>query len=713
MSKKRADNKSGLNRKKVKGFVHGLFNNNPLRTYNYKQVCKQLEIEGDSEKQLVILALQDLAEFKVLDEVYPGKYKLTSPKGYITGTVELRGNGEGTIIADQISDEITVSQNNLNHALNGDIVKVYLYARSRQNTLEGEVVEIIKRSTNTFVGVIETSGSYAFLIPDGKNMPYDIFIPAKNLNSARQGQKAIVCIEEWPQRSKSPIGKVIEVLGYAGENNVEMHAILAEFNLPARFTNEVEKAAEQISTQIPAKEISARRDFRNVITFTIDPEDAKDFDDALSLKKLKNGNWETGIHIADVTYYITENSILEKEAYSRATSVYLVDRVVPMLPEKLSNQLCSLRQNEDKLCYSAVFEIDENAVLHNEWFGRTIINSNRRFNYDEAQQIIETRKGDFSTEILTLHNLAKKLRIKRFQKGAIDFDKVEVKFNLDENGKPLNVYFKENKDSNKLIEEFMLLANKRVAEFIGKKKDEKATKTFVYRIHDKPDPEKLRSFANYIKMFGYKINFGSNKAIASSLNKLLSELDGKSEKNMIENIAIRAMAKAEYSTHNIGHYGLGFSYYTHFTSPIRRYPDMMVHRLLHHYLAKGKSVNAEDYELKCKHSSEMEQISVNAERASTKYKQIEYMSDKIGVEFDGVISGVTEKGIYVEIVENKCEGMISLRNLDDDFYVFDEKNYLIYGKYHKKRYRLGDSVRIEVAKINLQKRFLDFKIVKP
>ena len=710
MSKKTAGKKGGLNKKNLKVLIHGIFSNNSTKTFNYKQVCKYLEIEEMSEKQLVNLVLSEMAESGSLEEVYTGKFKLKSPKGYITGTVNIQANGQGIIHTNEIPETVIVTQRNLNRALNGDTVKAYLYARRKSDLIEGEVVEIIKRSVNTFVGTIQISGSYAFLVPDGRNMPYDIFIPPQNLNKAKHGQKAIVKIVEWPQKSKNPIGEIMEVLGYAGENDVEMHAILAEFNLPSRFPQNIEKAAEEISASIPQKEIDKRRDFRNVFTLTIDPEDAKDFDDAISLQKLTNGNWEVGVHIADVSYYVQENSVIENEAYERATSVYLVDRVVPMLPEKLSNNLCSLRPHEDKLCYSAVFELNENGKLMGEWFGRTIINSSRRFNYEEAQLIIETGEGDFKEEVLTLDKLAKKLRDERFKKGSIGFDKAEVKFKLDEKGKPLSVFYKISKDSNKLIEEFMLLANRRVAEFIGKSKTEKAAPTFVYRIHDRPDPDKLRTFATFIKTFGYKVNMGSGKAIADSMNKLINELEGKAEKNLIESLAIRSMAKAEYSTNNIGHYGLGFSYYSHFTSPIRRYPDLMVHRLLDHYLAKGKSVNANEYEKKCKHSSEMEQLAADAERASTKYKQVEFMSDKIGEEFDGVISGVTEWGIYVELVENKCEGMISIRDLGDDYYVFDEKNYQIYGRHSKITYRLGDTLRIVVSKINLQKRYLDFKL---
>jgi ribonuclease R len=491
-----------------------------------------------------------------------------------------------------------------------------------------------------------------------------------------------------------------------------MHAILAEFGLPSRFPDNVDRIAEQINPVILKSEISKRRDFRKTFTLTIDPEDAKDFDDAISLKKLENGNWEVGVHIADVSYYVEPGSIIDIEAYDRATSVYLVDRVVPMLPEKLSNNLCSLRPHEDKLCFSAVFELTENAEIKKEWFGRTVINSDRRFNYDEAQQIIETGKGDFASEVLTLDKLAKLLRAERFKKGSIGFDKAEVKFRLDEKGKPLSVYYKISKDSNKLIEEFMLLANRKVAEIIGKGKPGSTPPAFVYRIHDRPDPDKLRSFADFIKTFGYKINMGSSRSISSSMNQLMNDIADKTEKNLIESLAIRSMAKAEYSTNNIGHYGLGFTYYTHFTSPIRRYPDLMVHRLLEHYLLKGKSVNSVEYEKKCKHSSERENLAAEAERASTKYKQIEFMADKIGLEFEGVISGITEWGIYVEIVENKCEGMISLRELTDDFYIFDEKNYRIYGRHSKRQFRLGDKLNIVVARINLQKRYLDFKLAK-
>jgi len=528
---------------------------------------------------------------------------------------------------------------------------------------------------------------------------------------AKHGQKAIARIMDWPERARNPFAEIIDVLGDAGNNNTEMHAILAEFDLPYKYPEAVDQAANRIPEEIPEDEFKNRRDFRKVPTFTIDPADAKDFDDALSLQKLENGLWEIGVHIADVTYYVKPESLLEDEAYNRATSVYLVDRVVPMLPEKLSNGVCSLRPNEDKLCFSAVFELDDHCIVQKEWFGRTTIHSDRRFSYEEAQQVIETGEGDLKDEILTLDRLAKKLREIRFESGSIGFDRVEVKFEIDKDGKPLSVFFKESKDSNKLIEEFMLLANKKVAEFVGKPGPKKKERTFVYRIHDKPDPEKLDTFNHFIKRFGYGIQTNNPQTVTASMNKLIENVAGKKEQNVIETLAIRTMAKAEYSTRNIGHYGLGFEYYTHFTSPIRRYPDMMVHRLLARYLEDGRSVQADQYEEMCKHSSDMENRAANAERASIKYKQVEFMSDKIGQQFKGVISGVKEWGVYVELDENKCEGMVPLHELTDDFYEFDEKNYCIIGRRTHKKYQLGDVIEIEIARANLDRKQLDFRIV--
>ena len=528
---------------------------------------------------------------------------------------------------------------------------------------------------------------------------------------AKHGQKAVARIMDWPERARNPFAEIIDVLGDAGDNNTEMHAILAEFDLPYKYPEAVNQAAEKIPYEIPEEEIKNRRDFRGVPTFTIDPADAKDFDDALSIRKLENGLWEVGVHIADVTYYVKPESLLEEEAYNRATSVYLVDRVVPMLPEKLSNGVCSLRPNEDKLCFSAVFQLDDKCTVIHEWFGRTIIHSDRRFAYEEAQQVIETGEGDLKDEIVTLDRLAKRLRDIRFAAGSIGFDRVEVKFEIDKDGKPLSVFFKESKDSNKLIEEFMLLANKRVAEFVGKPGAKKKERTFVYRIHDKPDPEKLDTFNHFIKRFGYGIMTNNPQTVTASMNKLIENVAGKKEQNVIETLAIRTMAKAEYSTRNIGHYGLGFDYYTHFTSPIRRYPDMMVHRLLARYLEDGRSVQADQYEEMCKHSSEMENRAANAERSSIKYKQVEFMADKIGQQFKGVISGVKEWGIYVELDENKCEGMVPLHELTDDFYEFDEKNYCIIGRRTHKKYQLGDAIEVEIARANLDKKQLDFRIV--
>ncbi|WP_421920978.1 ribonuclease R [Marinifilum sp.] len=696
------------NRKSLENLIAGIFSDNPEKTFNYKQVSRQLEIKEMGVKQLVVGILYDLTDLDFLHEVSTGKFKLKSKIGHITGTVDMTAKGAAFIVSDDIEEDVFVSQSNLNHALHGDIVKVYLYARKKSKSPEGEVVEIVKRKKTTFVGVIEISKNYAFLISDSKQMPYDIFLPLTKLNGAKHGEKTIVQITEWPQKSKNPVGQVVSVLGKPGENDTEMHAILAEFDLPYQFPEKVNEAAELISDKISDEEISLRRDFRPITTFTIDPHDAKDFDDALSLRKLENGNWEVGVHIADVTHYVKKGSIIEQEAFERATSVYLVDRVVPMLPERLSNGVCSLRPNEEKLTFSAVFEMDNNAEVLNSWIGKTIINSNRRFTYEEAQEVIETDEGDFKEEVLCLDRLAKILREKRFKKGAIDFDRYEVKFEINEKGKPTRVFFKESKDSNKLIEEFMLLANKKVAESVGRVSKGKKAKTFVYRTHDQPNPDKLNSFNQFIRKFGYGIKTANPKAISTSMNNLLHSVKGENIQNLVETLAIRSMAKAEYSTVNIGHYGLHFDHYSHFTSPIRRYPDMMAHRLLEKYETGGKSVNADKYEEFCQHCSEMEQKAANAERASIKYKQVEFMQDHLGQEFEGSISGVTEWGFYVEIDENKCEGMVSIRELEDDFYEFDEDNYCIVGRHHRKMYQLGDKINIRVAKANLVAKQIDF-----
>jgi ribonuclease R len=717
MSKKKKINKESrpYTRQSMASAVMGLFASHPDKTLNHKQISKALRIRDQDTRKMIPGVLEFLKEKEDIEEVYRGKYKLKSKGGHVIGIVEMKANGSAYIVSEDFPEDIFINEHNLNHALNGDTVKVYCYAVSRRKNPEGEVIEIIKRSRETFVGTVEISNNFAFLITGSKMIPYDLFIPLKNLNSAQNGDKAIARITEWPKNVKNPIGEIITVLGKKGENETEMHAILAEYGLPHAFPEEVEKAAEEIPESIDSEETGRRKDFRQVTTFTIDPLDAKDFDDALSLRKLENNNWEVGVHIADVTHYIRSRSILDNEAYERGTSIYLVDRVVPMLPERLSNMICSLRPDEDKLCYSAVFEIDEQARVRKEWFGRTIICSDRRFTYEQAQELIEGKEGDLAGEILVLHGLATKLREERFKKGAIGFEKTEVKFDLDDKGKPLGVFFKEMKAANHLIEEFMLLANKHVAEFVGRsvKSDgeagsRKKGKTFVYRIHDKPKSDRLETFSKFVRKFGYSIKTGSNKAISSSLNSLLQQVRGKTEQNLIETLAIRSMAKAVYSTKNIGHYGLGFDYYSHFTSPIRRYPDMMVHRLLTHYLADGESKSAKKYEPMCEHASQMEQLSVEAERASIKYKQVEFMSDKTGEIFDGVISGVTEWGLYVEIIENKCEGLIHIRNLEDDFYEFDEDNYCLTGRRNRMQYQLGDAITVKISRANLEKKQLDF-----
>lgn len=699
-----------FNKKKLKNTILTILYEEPGKTVNYKQISTWLGIKDIETRKLVNVVLQELHDDDYLEQISRGKYKLKAKTGTACGIVEIQPQGFAYVNSEEIDGPVLISSRNLKHAMKGDKVRIRLYARRKKHDLEGEVIEILERAKTIFVGIVQTSRNFAFLIPAGK-VRFDIFIPQEKLMGAKNGQKAIAEIIEWPENAKSPFGKIIEVLGDVGDNNAEMHSILAEYELPHKYPEKVNRAAEKIPLEISNDEIKKRLDLRNITTFTIDPADAKDFDDALSLQKLGNGKWEVGVHIADVTHYVTPNTIIEEEAESRATSVYLVDRVIPMLPERLSNGVCSLRPNEDKLCFSAIFEINDEANISKQWFGKTVIHSNHRFTYEEAQEIIETEKGDYSTEMLTLNRLAKLLRDQRFQKGSIAFDRFELKFNIDESGKPLSVYFKEAKDSNKLIEEFMLLANKQVAEFIGKKSGNKTPKTFVYRIHDKPDPEKLESLNSFIQRFGYGLQLTTPKLITSSLNNLLANVKGKKEQNVVETLAIRTMAKAAYSTRNIGHYGLSFEYYSHFTSPIRRYPDMMVHRLLERYLKDGRSVNEQKYESLCKHSSEMETRAANAERASIKYKQVEFMQEHIGKIYRGTISGITDWGIYVELL-NKIEGMVPIRELDDDFYIFDEKNYALVGRHSNKTYQLGDEVTVKIWRTNLERKQLDFLLAE-
>ena len=698
--------RSGISRETITTQIQSILAGNSNQAFNFRQISKKLNITETSEKQMVSEILRELAGGGSILEVYQGKYRSkTSPRVHVTGTVDMTRMGYGFISSDDIEDDVFVSAKNLNTALHGDRVKVLLYAKRKGARPEGEVVEIIERWRTSFVGTVEIMPNFAFLIPDNKNMPFDLFIPVSKLNGAKQGQKAVARVTEWNPKSKNPVAEIINVLGDPGLHETEMHAILAEFELPYGFTEEVEYDAGRIRSEITDADIMERRDFRDIPTFTVDPEDARDFDDALSLRQLENGNWEVGVHIADVTHYVKPDSLTEEEAKQRATSVYLVDRVVPMLPERLSNNICSLNPSENKLTYSAVFELNDRSEVLNEWFGRTIINSDRRFSYAEAQEIIDTGEGAMKDQILPLHRLAQQLRSKRFAYGAFSFERVEVQFDLDDEGRPLGVRFRDMGTANQLIEEFMLLANRRVAEYVGKKL---RGKTFVYRVHDKPDPEKISNFRHFITRFGYKLPVDENN-LPKAMNRLMKEVAGRSEQNIIETIALRSMAKAVYSTDNIGHYGLAFKHYTHFTSPIRRYPDMMVHRLLTAYLDDQNPGSREKYEKLCDHSSKMERLANEAERASVKYKQVEFMSDKTGQVFDGVISGVTEWGIYVEIIENQCEGMVSVRDLEDDFYEYDEENYCLRGRTTGKLYTLGDRVKVEVVKADLQKKQLDYR----
>jgi len=699
--------------------VLDIFQQNPLHQYTSHQVSKALGIADAASKDLVKKILEDLASAGTLQTKGKDRYLLNQEEESfrgapvkLTGVMDIKRTGKGYLIPDDKSEDVYIAASNTNHALDGDQVEVHLFPQRSGRKREGQVVKIIKRNREMIVGVIQLSKKFAFVIPDDTSVPVDIFIPLSGINNARDGEKVIAKITDWPERSNNPFGEVVDILGMPGENDVEMNSILASFDFPLRFPKEVEKDAEKVQDELPAKEVRQRRDFRDAITITIDPHDAKDFDDAISVRRLKNGNYEVGIHIADVSWYVQPGSALDQEAYKRATSVYLVDRTIPMLPEKLSNMVCSLRPDEDKFCFSAVFEMKPSGEVKDQWFGKTVIRSDRRFVYDEVQQIIEGDAGDFQDEVMVLHSIASELRKQRFEKGAIAFHSQEVKFRLDEDGKPIDTYVKESKEANWLVEEFMLLANKMVAERIGLPKGRQKPPVFVYRIHDEPNPDKLQTFVEFVNKLGYKMKIGSRKGLANSFNALFKQIAGKGEQNMIETIAIRTMAKAIYSTHNIGHYGLSFKHYTHFTSPIRRYPDLMVHRLLEQYLAGGSTVQGGEYEEYCDHCSEMEKKASNAERASIKYKQAEYLADHIGARFDGVISGVSKWGLYVELDGNKCEGMVPITQLADDFYTLDEENYRIIGRRYKRVFRLGDRISIVVKSIDLQKKQMNFDLAE-
>ena len=680
-------------------------------TFNYKQVAAAIGEHNSTHHRSIAIYLAELAFDGVLLEVSPGRFKPVQRTVVATGTFVRRSNGKNSVVTDADGETIFVAERNSMHALNGDRVAISVAARVRGREPEAKVTEIIERKQQTFIGTLRVGKHMGTLVTDSKFLATDIVIPRNKLRGGRTGEKAVVRITEWPENEQIPYGEVLDVLGPTGENNTEIHAILAEYGLPYVYPAAVEKAADKIDAGITPEVVAEREDMRGVVTFTIDPRDAKDFDDALSVRRMPGGNYEVGVHIADVTHYVKPDSIIDREARERATSVYLVDRVVPMLPEHLCNGICSLRPDEDKLAFSVIFEMDDQGRVLDSRIRRTVIRSVRRFTYEEAQDVIESGSGDYADEILLLDRLAKILRKERYANGSVEFDRTEVRFEIDEKGHPVSVFFKESKDANKLIEEFMLLANKTVAAAIGRPEGKRKPKAFVYRVHDTPDPDRLSDFAKLARTFGYKVRTeGAAADINKSINRMLADVQGKGEENFLSTLAIRSMAKAIYTTTNIGHYGLGFDYYTHFTSPIRRYPDMMVHRLLARYLAGGRSAALDKLEEECKHSSAMEQLAASAERSSIKYKQVEYMADHLGEVYSGVISGVTEWGLYVELDDNKCEGLVPVRDLADDFYDFDEKNYSLVGRRHGHRYRLGDSVQVNVARCDIAKKQLDFVI---
>src|SRR5690554_6430312 len=711
MSKKVTDASSATKPKKkdISNSIIDFLTENNDKQFNYRQIAAALNVRGEEGRRVLVKVLDKLRDEDMLLETSRGRYRINNRGLMLDGRFERRSNGKNFFVPDDDANIIYIPERNSKHAMNGDRVRVQLLAKRKRAESEGAVVEILEHTQSRFVGVLDVQKHFAFLVMDSKYLSNDIFIPNDDLNGAKNGDKVVVEIVEWPEKANNPVGKVIDILGKPGQNDTEMHAILAQYDLPYKYPVAVEKYAEKISEIIDKKEIARREDFRDVFTMTIDPKDAKDFDDALSLRQIAPTEWEVGVHIADVSHYVRPGDLVDREAENRATSIYLVDRTIPMLPERLSNGLCSLRPQEEKLCFSVIFNLNSRAEIKKSRIVRTVIKSDSRLAYEDAQTVIETGKGDFSTEILQLNDFARQLRARRFSNGAINFERYEVKFNLDEKGKPLGVYFKESKEANHLIEEFMLLANKAVAEAIGRVPKGKKARTFVSRVHDIPDPEKLDTPNSFILRFGHKIKpEGTKTEVAKSINALLDKVQGRPEENLIETIAIRTMSKAIYSTKNVGHYGLAFDYYTHFTSPIRRYPDMMVHRLLERYLNGGSSVDQSELEMECKHSSDMEQVAANAERDSIKYKQVEFMADKVGKVYDGVVSGITEWGLYVEINENKCEGMIPIRELDDDFYELDEKNYRLVGRRTKREYRLGQPLSIQVARANLERKQLDF-----